>query len=527
MRSSFSRSQTTAKTVIETKYGVVAAQHSLAAEVGAQVLAAGGTAVDAAVATSFAIGVQEPWMSGPAGGGALMLWHADSGKAEALNYGMRSPAALNPGDFPLSGAGQAGDLFPWDHVEGDRNLQGATSIAVPGLVDGMGKMHARYGRMPWSDLLSPAIKFAQEGLLVDWYAALIIASTTRALAQDADAARLFLEDGQWPTITGWTALAEKRLDQSTLAASLQQLSEQGARDLYEGDLAAAMVKDVQAKGGSLSMQDLHNYHAYFADALSFTYRDGQFHVLPGLTAGPTFRHALRRMEQADLQGEGPGAGAYSAYADGLKSAYAERISSMGHDGEAPGAEGCTTHFSVVDRDGNMVTQTQTLLSIFGSRIVSPSTGFVMNNGIMWFDPVQGRPNSLAGGKPCLMNVCPVIGETGETRFAFGASGGRKIASAVAQLSSFAVDYDMDLGTVFHQPRIDVSGGERVVVDESLPPEVIAALDAEHPVTTTRRTVFPYAFACPAGVMRRRGMNSGCTEIMSPWGDTIHEQESAQ
>jgi len=288
-----------------------------------------------------------------------------------------------------------------------------------------------------------------------------------------------------------------------------------------------MVKDVQAKGGSLSMQDLHNYHAYFADALSFTYRDGQFHVLPGLTAGPTFRHALRRMEQADLQGEGPGAGAYSAYADGLKSAYAERISSMGHDGEAPGAEGCTTHFSVVDRDGNMVTQTQTLLSIFGSRIVSPSTGFVMNNGIMWFDPVQGRPNSLAGGKPCLMNVCPVIGETGETRFAFGASGGRKIASAVAQLSSFAVDYDMDLGTVFHQPRIDVSGGERVVVDESLPPEVIAALDAEHPVTTTRRTVFPYAFACPAGVMRRRGMNSGCTEIMSPWGDTIHEQESAQ
>jgi gamma-glutamyltranspeptidase/glutathione hydrolase len=527
MRSSLSRSQTTTKTVIETKYGVVAAQHSLAAEVGAQVLAAGGNAVDAAVATSFAIGVLEPWMSGPAGGGALMLWRAEDGKAQALNYGMRSPAALNPADFPLSGAGQAGDLFPWDHVDGDRNLQGATAIAVPGLVDGMGKMHARYGTMPWSELLSPAIDFAQEGLLVDWYAALIIASTTRALAQDIDAARLFLDDGQWPTITGWTALAEKRLNQTALAASLQQLATKGARDLYEGDLGEAMVKDVQAKGGCLSMRDLRSYNAHFSDSLTFDYRAAKFHALPGLTAGPTFRHALGLMEQTNMQGTVPGAGAFTAYAAGLKTAYADRQAHMGHDGEAPGVEGCTTHFSVVDRDGNMVSQTQTLLSIFGSRVVSPATGFVMNNGIMWFDPVQGRPNSLAADKPCLMNVCPVIGETGDTRFAIGASGGRKIASAVAQLSSFAVDFDMDLAAVFHHARIDVSGGERVVADESLPSEVIAALAAEHPVTTTRRTVFPYAFACPAGVMRQGNLNSGCTEIMSPWGDAIHEQEVAR
>ncbi|TLP62718.1 gamma-glutamyltransferase [Parasedimentitalea maritima] len=527
MRSSLSRSQTTTKTVIETEYGVVAAQHSLAAEVGAQVLAAGGNAVDAAVATSFAIGVLEPWMSGPAGGGALMLWRAEDGKAQALNYGMRSPAALDPANYPLSGAGQAGDLFPWEHVVDDRNLQGATSIAVPGVVDGMGKMHARYGKMPWAELLTPAIEFAQEGLLVDWYAALIIASTTRALAQDSDAAQLFLEDGQWPTITGWTALAEKRLDQSVQAASLQQLADKGARDLYEGDLGEAMVKDVQAKGGCLSMQDMRSYHAHFADALTFAYRESQFHALPGLTAGPTFRHALGVMEQANMPGAVPGAGAFTAYAAGLKSAYADRQAHMGHDGEAPGAEGCTTHFSVVDRDGNMVTQTQTLLSIFGSRVVSPSTGFVMNNGIMWFDPVQGRPNSLAGGKPCLMNVCPVIGEKNDTRFAFGASGGRKIVSAVAQLSSFATDFDMDLAAAFHQARIDVSGGERIMADESLPPDVISALTAEHPVTTTRRTVFPYAFACPAGVMRRKGMNSGCTEIMSPWGDAIHEQEVTQ
>ncbi|MEM8842542.1 MAG: gamma-glutamyltransferase, partial [Pseudomonadota bacterium] len=286
MRPNFSRTQTIRKTVVETKGGVVAAQHSLAAEAGAEVLAAGGDAVDAAIATSFAIGVLEPWMSGPAGGGALMLWRADEGKAHALNYGMRSPAQLDPADYPLSGKGKASDLFPWENVVDDRNVEGATAVAVPGLVDGMGQMHDRYGRMPWAELISPAIAFARAGLLVDWYAALIIASTTRALSKDPDAAALFLEDGQWPTIAGWTSIAEKRLDMSTMAASLSEIASSGARTLYDGDLAAALVKDMRDKGSSLSMADMQTYRAAFSDPLSFSYRDAQFHVMPGLTAGP-------------------------------------------------------------------------------------------------------------------------------------------------------------------------------------------------------------------------------------------------
>lgn len=523
MSHNLSHTQNLTKTVIETEHGVVAAQHRVAAEAGARVLAAGGDAVDAAIATSFAIGVVEPWMSGPAGGGALMLWRADEGRAYALNYGMRSPAALNPSDYPLSGVGQTSDLFPWDAVEGERNVQGATAVAVPGLVDGMGKMHERFGTMPWSDLLTPAIGLARDGLLVDWFAALVIASTTRILAQDPDAAALFLEDGQWPTVSGWTALADKRLDMSRMADSLQEIADHGARTLYDGDLGAMMAKDIQNKGGSLSADDLRNYHANFSEPLSFNYRGAKFDVLPGLTAGPTFREALDVMARVDM-GASPGTAAYRAYAEGLNTAYASRLSRMGHDGEAPGAEGCTTHFSVVDRHGNMIAQTQTLLSIFGSRVVSPSTGFLMNNGIMWFDPVPGRPNSLAPGKPCLMNVCPVLGQIGDTRFGFGASGGRKIVSAVAQLSSFVADFGMNLGDAFHHPRIDVSGGESIVADETLPAEVFTALRDMQPVTPTKRTVFPYAFACPAGVMRRGRVNTGCTEIMSPWGDAINEQE---
>lgn len=520
MSLNLSHSMVTRKTVIETEHGVVAAQHRLAALAGAEVLAAGGDAVDAAVATSFVIGVLEPWMSGPAGGGAMMLWRADKGQALALNHGMRAPRGLNPADYPLSGQGAAGDLFPWEHVLEDRNVQGATAIAVPGVVDGLGQAHARFGRMPWADLLSPAIDHAKRGLLVDWFAALIIASCTRELAKDADAAALFLEDGQWPTISGWTALADKRLDQTRMADSLDQIARHGARALYDGDLGAAMAADVQAKGGSLSVDDLNAYAAEFHDPLSFGYRDARFHVTPGLTAGPTFRDTFAGLQGAEM-GSMPGPDSYAAMADALKSAYARRLQGMGDTGESPDAPGCTTHFSVVDRQGNMVAQTQTLLSIFGSRVVSPSTGFLMNNGIMWFDPVQGRPNSLGAGKRCLMNVCPVIGEQGDRRFAFGASGGRKIMGAVAQLSSFVTDFGMDLSETFHQPRIDISG-DRLIADDSLPADVLDRLRQSHDVAVTRRTIFPYAFACPAGVMRRGDRNSGCTEIMSPWGDAISE-----
>ena len=519
MTSSLSRTSQTRKTVIETKGGVVASQHRLAAEAGAEVLRAGGDAVDAAVATSFVVGVLEPWMSGPAGGGAMMLWRAGEEQAIALNHGMRSPSALRVEDFPLSGAGIASDLFPWEQVTGDVNVQGAKAIAVPGVVDGLGQVHAQFGRMPWADLLAPAIAHAREGMLVDWYAALVIASSTRELAEDTDAAALFLEDGQWPTISGWTALAEKRLDQSRMADSLAILAREGARALYDGDLGAAMARDVQDKGGYLSHDDLRAYRAEMQAPLSVSYRDALFHVMDGLTAGPTFAHALAELEARDLSAKPE---AFAAYADALDTAYAARLGKMGDTGESPHAPGCTTHFSVVDRDGNMVSQTQTLLSIFGSRVVSPSTGFLMNNGIMWFDPVQGRPNSLAPGKRCLMNVCPILGEAGNRRFAFGASGGRKIVSAMTQMASFVADFGMDIEAAFHHPRIDVSGGPKVVADEAHAPDVLERLRRGRDVVTAPRTVFPYAFACPAGVMREGDANTGCTEIMSPWGDAALE-----
>ena len=119
--SNFSKAQRVRKPAAISEHGIVAAQHRRAAEIGAEVLAAGGDALDAATAVSFAIGVLEPWMSGPAGGGATMVWRADEARAYAVSYGMRSPQGLDPRDFPLSGEGVAGDLFPWKQVVEDRN----------------------------------------------------------------------------------------------------------------------------------------------------------------------------------------------------------------------------------------------------------------------------------------------------------------------------------------------------------------------------------------------------------------------
>jgi gamma-glutamyltranspeptidase/glutathione hydrolase len=372
----------------------------------------------------------------------------------------------------------------------------------------------------------PAAQLAREGLLLDWYSGLLIASTARALAADADAGALFLEDGRWPPVGQWTALTEKRLDQHALARSLEQIAREGPRALYQGDVGRALCQDVQAKGGCLAPDDLAAYRAQLTDPLSTPYRGGRLHAAPGMTGGPTFAHALRTLDDTLRPSKGvPGAASYVAYARSLDAAFRARFASLG-DHEAPAAPGCTTHFSVVDREGNLCAVTQTLLSIFGARVVSPSTGILLNNGIMWFDPEPGKPNSLGPAKRCLGNYCPVVGEIADgRRFALGASGGRKILGTVLQMSSFMIDHGMSLEEAFHQPRIDVSGGERVIADRALPADVLAALAAEFATSAVRRTVFPYPFAVPAGVLRDGDLNMGCTEIMSAWGDAVGEDSA--
>jgi gamma-glutamyltranspeptidase/glutathione hydrolase len=520
----FSDAQVVRKSVVPTRAGVVASQHKVAAQVGANVLKAGGDAVDAAVATSFALGVVEPWMSGMAAGGCMLLWRAREQCAYVVDFGMRSPQELDPADYPLSGAGRSSDLFPWAAVVDDRNVRGATAGAIPGVVSGMGIARARFGRMSWRDLVMPAAQLAEVGLQVDWYSGLVTAASAKMLSLDPDAASMFLDEGRWPIIGPWIATTDRHLDQKALARSLRHVAENGPESFYRGPLAQALVRDIRAKGGCVSESDLMQYRAEWVDPLVIPYHGGAIYAAPGLTGGPTLAEALQYLETAmrtHSAGRTLDAGTYQAIAKALDAAFRTRLSNMG-DHQSPNEPTSTTHFSVVDAEGNMCAVTQTLLSIFGSRVVSPSTGLLLNNGIMWFDPEPGKSNSLVPGKRCLANYCPVLGVTADDRrFALGASGGRKILGAVMQLSSFIIAHGMSLEQAFHQPRIDVSGSGQVTADRSFAPDIQAALAEVMPFSAVRRTVFPYAFACPAGVMRDGGYNMGCTEIMSPWGDAVH------
>ncbi|MDB5604607.1 MAG: gamma-glutamyltransferase 1 [Bradyrhizobium sp.] len=529
MRDQFSNAQQIRKPAVVSKGGIVAAQSRRAAEVGAQILADGGDCVDAVIATTFALGVLEPWMSGLGGGGAMVLYRAREDRYEVIDYGMRSPKGIRFEDYPLTGDGAASDLFPWARVKDDRNLHGPGSIAVPGVVAGMEEAHRRHAKMPWTELLGPGVALAGEGLAVDWWTTLMIASVAVDLRRYPASTAAYLRDGLPPNAQ-WGIKADVRLPQESLKATLAHLAAQGPRDFYQGDLARSIAADVQAGGGPLSFEDLASFRAHLREPLSIPYRGGKVYATPELTCGPTLAHALRLLQESLQAARGtPDASAYTSYALALQSAYRERLQDMGDaDGRrALGAEhlapACTTHFSIVDREGNMAAVTQTLLSTFGSKFVTPHSGITMNNGIMWFDPTPGGPNSLAPGNRCLTNYTPVLAQAADgRRLALGASGGRRILPAVTQMLSFVMDYGMDLDAAIHQPRIDASEGAVVIGDTRLPAQVRDELRARFDYEDARIQTLPMKFACPSIVLRDGETNSGATEIFQPWGDAVAE-----
>jgi gamma-glutamyltranspeptidase/glutathione hydrolase len=500
--------------------GLVASQHYLASEVGAKVLSDGGNAVDAAVAAGLAIGTVEPWMSGLGGGGFMLIYSAATGKVEAVDFGMKAPAALDPADYPLSG-NQGGDLFAWPAVIDNRNVFGPHSIAVPGYIAGMSLALETFGTRSWQASLAPAIALAERGMAVDWYAAIKILAGAQTLAGFEESRRTYMPNGLPPMGEWGGPIPTIRL--GNLARTLKRLSDAGAGDFYDGEIARAVAADAQAAGSRLSTADLGGYSARVLSADSAEYRGTHVHVAPGLTAGPTLHHALSLLEQAvDPTGAAPDAEAYGAYAAALLNAYDTRLATMG-DANEQTAPSCTTHLTVIDSDGNMVALTQTLLSLFGSKVMLPETGIMMNNGIMWFDPRPGLPNSMAGGKRPLTNMCPTIVEAADgSKFALGASGGRRIMPAVFQLLSFMTDYGMDLDTAFHCPRIDVSGTDVVRTDRRLPDAIATALAGRFDTSPADNAVFPALYACPNGVaLAADGQaKTAAAYVMSPWAKAV-------
>ena len=489
--------------------GVIACQNWRAAEAGADVLSRGGNAMDAAVTAALTLSVVEPWLSGVGGGGFLLRADAATGAVEALDFNVNASRNLDPADYPLV-AGRDGDWFDWPSVRDDRNLIGYSSICVPGAIAGFAEALERFGTISFAEAVQPAIEHARQGLVIDWFTVLCLAIDAEGLGRFPSSAALFLKDGRAPRVPDVGTV--RTIAMPRKAAMFERLARAGARDFYEGEVAAMIVADLAAGGSAIDAAELAAYMPVWCKPIETEFRGLAVHAMPGLSGGPTLAAALAELEDTLPAGDGLGGAAALAFARAIRRASEHRLRTLGH----ASGESCTTHVSVVDRDGTMVSLTNTLLSRFGSKVVLPQTDMLMNNGVMWFDPRPGQANSIAPGVRPLANMCPIVAtRDGRPMLALGAAGGRQIMPAVAQILSYVAACGMSLEAAMQAPRIDASG-VTLKVNRSARPDVAARLGEEFPVAIVEDTLYPVNFSIPSAVMRDGGDNVGMAHPNHPW-----------
>lgn len=512
---------TLAKPAASGACGIVVSQNREAAEAGVAILEAGGNAADAAVAACFALAAVEPWNSGLGGIGFALVLKAGDSRAQVVDFGPVAPHRADPADYPLTGATKH-DLFTWPEVKDDRNVHGPLSFCVPASVAGYAKLKEAFGSgLPLADLLAPAIGLARRGLAQDWYTTLKIGSSASVLRLYPESARIYLP-GVLPPVPPYQGQPGFfRL--GNLAETLERLAKAGLDDFYHGETAQMLADDIARAGGVVDTQDLAHCLATIRQAPVIDWRGSHLvHTAGGLTAAPTLAQVVAGMGSAALPPAGPDAAWFQQLASVMRQAYAGRLAGLGAAATEPG-DTCTTHLSVIDRDGNLVTVTTTLLSSMGSRFVLPQSGVLMNNGMMWFDPRPGSANAIAPGARPLCNMCPVIVTPKDgswPRSAGGASGGRRILASVYQMLAWTLDFEMDVETAAHQPRIDVSGPDDTTADCRLPDDVLAALRQVGPLTVAEHTVMPINFACPNLIMSDGAGARGCSDVVSPWSAAV-------
>ncbi|MGH7305732.1 MAG: gamma-glutamyltransferase [Candidatus Rokuibacteriota bacterium] len=531
-------------------HGMVAAEHPLGARVGARILERGGNAVDAAVATAFAMTVVEPFMSTIAGSGTMLVHAARKGETAALDFNGCAPMRAHESMFRVS-TGVSRGLFAWPNVENAANERGWLSAAVPGSVAGLSQALERYGTMELRDAIQPAIELARDGFVTDWYQALTTARQLEELAAAGEAGRVYLRSGR-SVYRPPTGMEEgDRPTYPDLARSLELIARDGPSAFYRGEIAQAIHEAMASHGGLITRDDLAAYAVRVGAPLTGTYRGLELAFAPGATGGVTALEILNILEQFPKTAVGwhtPGGLNLRALA--VRRAFADRFEHLGDPAVVPapwdrltskeyalevaaalrrrparraghrdqldalGASAaggdCTTHISVVDRHRNMVALTHTAVSLFGSLVVVPGTGILLNNGMIWFNPEAGRPNSVAPGKRALVNMVPVLGfKKGEPYLTLGAPGGRRIVSAIPQVIATLVDSGSDLQEAIEAPRLHAESAE-VLVDTRVGDRVLAALGRlGQKVAPREETYATLNFAKPVGVrVGRRGLEAG-------------------
>lgn len=519
---------TLSKPMASGRNGIVVSQNREAAEAGAAILEAGGNAADAAVAACFALAAVEPWNSGLGGIGFAVVLKANETTAKVVDFGPVAPRRADPADYPLTGEMKK-DLFTWPEVVGDVNIHGPLSFVIPSSVAGYAALKESFGTaMPVAELLAPAIALAKRGLAQDWYTTLKVSSSAAVLRLYEESARIYLPNGLPPVPPYQGKPGFVRL--GNLASTLERLASAGLDDFYHGELAGRLAADIKAMGGVVDAEDLAGCRAVIRDAPTIDWRGTHLvHTAGGLTAAPTLEAVVEGMAADKPAPHGPDADWFATLSRVMRQAYASRLEGLGAAQSASGSaakepgDTCTTHLTVVDGDGTLVSVTTTLLSSMGSRVVLPDTGVLMNNGMMWFDPRPGSANAIAPGARPLCNMCPVIVTPKDgswPRYAGGSSGGRRILASVYQMLAWTVDCEFGLETAAHLPRIDVSGPDQTSADLRLPADTLAALEAVGPLDVVEHGVLPINFACPNLIRVDRDGAEGISDVISPWSAAV-------
>ena len=464
------------------RHGMVVASDRLAAEVGREVLRDGGSAVDAAVATAFALAVTLP-AAGNIGGGGFLVHRAAGGPAAAYDFRETAPAAASPEMFLADGV--------YDAV---RHHDSHVAVGVPGSVAGLHRAWSDHGRLPWRRLVEPAVALARDGFVLTWARAASLAAALPRMSRYPASVAAFSNAGV-PYGAG------ERFRQPDLAATLELIADGGPAGFYRGRTAALVAREMAAHGGLITEADLAAYEPRVREPVRGTYRDyGVLSMPPPSSGGVTLVQMLNVLEGYDLQAAGHGSAlnvhriveamrrgfadrarhlgdpdfnpgmpvlrlTSKEYAVGLRAGIdPDRASRSGPDTfEWPAAGNETTHLSVVDADRNAVALTTTLEQSYGSKIVVPGAGFLLNNEMGDFNAAPGlttaggligtAPNLAAPGKRMLSSMTPtIVTRDGRLFMVTGSPGGRTIINTVLHTILNVIDFGMNVQEAVDAPR---------------------------------------------------------------------------
>jgi gamma-glutamyltranspeptidase/glutathione hydrolase len=500
------------------RFGMVVSTHHSAAEAGARILRAGGNAIDAAVATAFAVGVAQPFSAG-LGGGMFALIRLENGEILALDARETAPAAATP------------TMYTDEGVATGASVHGPLAVAIPSFVPGMVELLERHGTMSLSTVLAPAIELAEQGVLIGPYHRRLAGFMSKRLTKDRfpETFRIQFEPYLEQEMLG------ERLVQADLGKTLRLLAAHGASEFRDGGVARTIVAEVKRRGGLLTLSDLRDYQPRWRAPVLGEYRGLRVASFPPPSSGgAVLVEVLNILEGFDLEDIRPGgAPAIHLVSEAMKLAFADRAAFMGDSdfvdvpiarlvskayadgqrtrinaetatsieraGSIPEDSG-TTHLSVTDAAGRAVALTMTINTPFGSGITVPGTGIILNNEMDDFAIAMGTPNSyglvdtrganlIAPGKRPLSSMTPtILDRDGKLFMVTGSPGGPRIISTTLLTVLNVVDWKMDPRAAAAAPRFHHQWDpNRLRVEPETSDAVVAALEARgHEVERTTR-----------------------------------------